>query len=63
MAPGVVRFLDLPVDAFLGDPVRVVAIDRRRVDEFGDHVFDELGITESQRFPVLEDIAPIALVG
>ena len=63
IAPRVVRLLDFPVDAFLGDPVRVVAVHRRRIDELGDDVFDKLGIAECQRLPVLENVAPVALVG
>ena len=63
VTPRIIRVLDLPVDAFLGDAIRVVTVDRRRVDEFGDHALDEFGKAERQRFPVLEDVAPVALVG
>ena len=63
VAPGVVGFLDFPVNAFLGDSVRVIAINGGGVDELRDHVLDEVGIAERERLPVLENIAPIALVG
>ena len=63
IAPRIVGFLDLPVDTFLGDPVRVVAVRSRRVDELGDDAFDELGVTQRQRLPVLKYIPPVALVG
>ena len=62
VAPRVVRFLDLPVDAFLGDTVRVVAVDSRGVHEFSDHVLDEFGKAERKRFPVLENVAPVSLI-
>ena len=62
VAPRIVGFLDFPVDAFLGDPVRVVAIHRRRVDELGDDVFDEFRVAERQCLPVLENVAPVALI-
>ena len=52
---------DLPVDPVLGDPVGVVAVGRRGVDELGDDVLDELGVAERERLPVLEDVAPVAL--
>ena len=62
VAPGVVRLLDLPVDARLGDAVGVVAVHGRAIDELGDHVFREPREAECQGFPVLEDVAPVALV-
>ena len=63
VAPRVVRFLDFPVDAFFGNSIGVVAIDRRRVHELGDNAFSESGIAERQCFPVLKDIAPVAFIG
>ena len=62
VAPRVVGLLDLPVDTFLGDTVRVIAVDRGGVDEFGNHVLDELGIAERKCFPVLENVAPVTLI-
>ena len=59
--PGVARVGRLPVDAVLGDAVRVVAVHRRGVHELGDDVLDELGVAEGERLPVLEDVAPVAL--
>ncbi len=63
IAPGILRILDLPIDAFLGDAIRIVAVHRRCIDELGDHVFDELRIAERQCLPVLEDVAPVSLIG
>ena len=62
VAPGVVGFLDLPVDTLLGDAVRVVAINSGCIDELGDHVFDEVGEAECKCLPILKDIPPVALV-
>ena len=63
IAPGVIRLFDFPVDTLFGNSIRVVAVHRGRVDELGDHILDKFRITERQRLPVLEDVAPVALVG
>ena len=63
VTPWIVRFIDLPVDSFPGNAIRVVSIHGRSVDELGDDVLDELREAESQRLPVLEDVPPVALVG
>ena len=62
VAPRVVGVGHLPVDAVARDAVGVVAVDRRRVDELGDDVGEVAGERLQQRLPVLEDVAPVALV-
>jgi hypothetical protein len=59
--PRVVRLRHLPIDAFVRDAVRVVAIRGRGVHELDDDALDEIWVRHAQRFPVLEDVAPIAL--
>ena len=61
VGPGVIRLQHLPVDAVPGNPIRVVAIRRRRVDELGDEALDKFRVGKGQGLPVLEDIAPVAL--
>ena len=62
VAPGVVRFLDFPVYAFLGDSIGVVSIHGRGINELGDYALNELWVAKCQGLPVLEDVAPVALV-
>ena len=62
VAPGVIRVLDLPVDAGPADAVGVVPICRRRVQEHGDELAQVAGVADAEGFPVLEDVAPVALV-
>ena len=60
--PGVVRVEHLPVEAVAHDAVRVVAIGGGGAGELEDHALDVTGEGERQRFPVLENVAPVALV-
>jgi hypothetical protein len=62
VAPGIAGILDFPVDSFLGDAIGVVSVDGRGVHELGDGALYELGEAQCQRLPVLEDVAPVALV-
>ena len=62
VAPRVVRLDGLPVDPLVGDAVGVVAVGGGGADKRGDHVFQEERERAAQRFPVLEDVAPVALV-
>ncbi len=57
-----VFFDRLPVEAVFNDPVGVVAVEGTRVQELEDHAFHELRIAVCECFPVLENIAPVALV-
>ena len=60
--PRVVRLNLFPLEAILEHAVRVVAVEGGRVQELENHALDELGIRVHQGFPVLEDVAPVALV-
>ena len=60
--PGVVRLDGFPLKAVLEHAIRVVAVEGGRVQEFENHALDELGVRVHQGFPVLEDVAPVALV-
>ena len=60
--PRVVRLNFFPLEAILEHAVRVVAVEGGRVQELENHAFDELGVRVHQGFPVLEDVAPVALV-
>ena len=60
--PRVVGLDGLPVDALASDPVRVVAVGRRGVDEGRDDALQVAGVRAAERLPVLEDVAPVALV-
>ncbi len=62
VAPGVIRVLHLPVDAGAADAVGVVPVCRRCVQEHGDELAQVAGIADAERLPVLEDVAPVALV-
>ena len=62
-APRIVLLFDLPVDAVLRDAIRVVTIDGGGIYKLGDDTLDKLGITESQRFPVLEYVPPVSFIG
>ncbi len=62
VAPRVGGIGHLPVDAACGDPVGVVALDRGGIEELRDDVDEVGGRRLEERFPVLEDVAPVALV-
>ena len=61
--PRVFGFDNLPVDSLGGYLVWVVAIDGGGVEELGDNAIDIVGVRDRQGFPVLEYVAPVALVG
>ena len=61
-SPVIVRLGDLPIDAGAGDAVGVVAVGGGGVDEFGDDAFAEGREGDAEGLPVLEDVAPVALV-
>src|ERR1700722_10896957 len=63
MAPGILGIADLPIHAIASDAVRVVTVGRRGVEKHTDHLLEPGGITLREALPVLEDIAPVALVG
>ena len=63
IAPRIVGFFYFPINTFLGDPVRVVAVHRGCINKLRDDIFDKFRIAESQRLPVLEDIPPVAFIG
>ena len=62
VAPGIVRVLRLPVDAGTRDAVRVVAVRGRGVEEDADEAAQEARVADAESLPVLEDVAPVALV-
>ena len=62
VGPGIVRIEHLPVEAVAHDAVRIVAVGGGGVDELEDHALDVTGERQRQRFPVLEDVAPVALI-
>jgi hypothetical protein len=62
VGPRVARLGHLPLDAVAGDPVGVVAVGGGRAEEDADHPVDEPGERVRERLPVLEDVAPVALV-
>ena len=63
VAPRVVRLGRLPVDSLTSDSIGVESVGSRGVEKLRDHVVDPARIRESERLPVLEDVAPIPLVG
>ena len=60
--PGVVRLNFFPLKAVLEHAVWVVAVEGGGVEELENHALDELGVGVHERLPVLEDVAPVALV-
>ena len=60
--PWIVRILYLPVDSDVADSIGIVAVDRRSIDELRNNIVDKTGKTECERFPVLENVAPVTLV-
>ena len=63
VGPGVVGFGDFPIHAFGGDAVGVVAVGAGGIEEGGEHARKGGGETQAEGFPVLEDVAPVALPG
>ena len=62
VAPRVVLLDDFPIDPVAADPVGVVAIGGHGAEKDFDHRAHVLGLARDQRFPVLEDVAPVAFV-
>ncbi len=62
VAPGVVGFRHLPIDAVAGDAIGVEPVGRRGVDEHRDHAGEILREAHAERLPVLEDIPPVPFV-
>ncbi len=60
--PWIVRLRHFPLDAIASDPVGIVAIGGRGVQELGDHPLDVGREGVGQRFPILENITPVALI-
>ena len=61
--PRVLGFNHFVVNAFVRDAVGVISVRGSGIEELSDDMIDEQGIGIGQCFPVLEDIAPVALVG
>ena len=59
--PGIVGLGFLPVDTGSGDSIGVVTIRSGRVNKLADHRFNIVRNRDTKSFPVLEDIAPVAL--
>ena len=62
VGPRVVRFDGLPFETVFEHAVGVVSLKSGGVEELENHALNELGIGMDQRFPVLEDVAPVSLV-
>ena len=62
VAPGVVRFGHLPLDAGAADAVGVVAVGRHCAQKGGDHRAGVVRLAGQQGLPVLKNVAPVALV-
>ena len=60
--PGIIRIDGLPFEALPLDAIGVVAIRGGGVRKLEDHAFEDTRVGKGQRFPILEDVAPIALV-
>ncbi len=60
--PRVIGVDDFPVNAFRGDAVRVVAVRGSGIEELGDDRVGVVGVRGAECLPVLEDIAPVALI-
>src|ERR1035437_7161885 len=60
--PRVMRILHLPLIAIAHNAIGVMAIASRGINKPEDHAFDVAGKGQRQRLPVLENVAPIALV-
>ena len=60
--PGVMGLRHFPIDAPARDPVGVVAVRGRSIEEPRDHARGEAGERLGQGLPVLENVPPIALI-
>ena len=60
--PRVVRLRNFPFNPLARDAVRIVAVGGRGVQKFRNQAFAASGIGERQRLPVLENVAPVALI-
>src|SRR6266446_9145993 len=63
MTPWILGVADLPVNAVARDAIWVVAIRGRSIEKHADHLFEPGGIALRQALPILEDVAPVALIG
>ena len=61
--PWILGFNHFVFYSFAGYLVRIVAVCGSGVEEFCNDMIDIKRVGNGQRFPVLEDIAPIALIG
>ena len=62
IGPGVLGFGALPVDTLARDAIGVVPVGGAGVYKLGDHVGAKARNRRAKGFPVLKDIAPVALV-
>ena len=62
VCPRVMRFGELPFDPLTRNSIWVVSVGCGRVQERSDHAFDIFRVGISKRFPVLENVAPVALI-
>ena len=62
IGPRVLGFNHFIVNAFVRDAVRVITVRSSCIQELSDNMIDEQGIGIGERFPVLEDIAPVTLI-
>ena len=60
--PRVMGLRHFPIDAPARDPVGVVAVRGRSIEEPRDHARGEAGERLGQGFPVLENVPPVALI-
>ena len=60
--PGVFGFDHFPLEAFIRDTVGVITVCRGRVEELGNDMIRIERIAVRECLPVLEDIAPVALI-
>ena len=59
--PGICGIGPLPIEPLLRDSVGVVAICRRRINKTQDHRGQQVRIRKAEGFPILKDVAPVAL--
>ena len=62
VTPRVMRVFDFPINARARDAIRIVAVRRGGVEENGEHGFEAERITLREAFPVLKNVAPVALI-
>ena len=62
MGPGIGGINDLPINAVAGDAIGIVAIGGGGIGELANHARRVAGEGKREGFPILEDVAPVALV-